>query len=64
MRSEGLFTPPSLQSTVVMPQFNGGGEWGGPAVDPKRGWAYVNGSNEPEWIQMVPARLPEGCDRV
>ncbi|MBL9139696.1 MAG: PQQ-binding-like beta-propeller repeat protein [Verrucomicrobiales bacterium] len=60
MRSEGLFTPPSRVPTVVMPQFNGGGEWGGPAVDPKRGWVYVNGSNEPEWIQMLPARLPEG----
>lgn len=56
MRSEGLFTPPSLRPTVVMPQFNGGGEWGGPAVDPRRGWLYVNASNEPEWIQMLPAR--------
>ncbi|MCC6231710.1 MAG: PQQ-binding-like beta-propeller repeat protein [Verrucomicrobiales bacterium] len=63
MRSEGLYTPPSRRPTVVMPQFNGGGEWGGPAVDPERGWLYVNASNEPEWIQMVPARLAEGVTR-
>ncbi len=59
MRSEGLYTPPSLRPTVVMPQFNGGGEWGGPAVDPERGWLIVPGSAEPEWIQMQPAKLKE-----
>lgn len=56
MRSEGLYTPPSLRPTLVLPQFNGGGEWGGPAVDPRRGWLFVNGSAEPEWIRMGPAR--------
>jgi quinoprotein glucose dehydrogenase len=56
MRAEGLFTPPSRKPTVVMPQFNGGGEWGGPAVDPRRGWLFVNASDEPEWIQMNPSR--------
>lgn len=63
MRSEGLFTPPSTRPTVVMPQFNGGGEWGGAAVDPSRGWLYVNASNEPEWIQMLPARPKEALTR-
>lgn len=61
MQSKGLFTPPSTNPTVVMPQFNGGGEWGGPAVDPARGWLYVNASNEPEWIQMLPARPRESA---
>jgi quinoprotein glucose dehydrogenase len=59
MRSEGLFTPPSTNPTVMLPQFNGGAEWGGPAFDPTRGWLYVNASNEPEWIQMLPARPAE-----
>lgn len=59
MRSEGLFTPPSTNPTVVLPQFNGGGEWGGPAVDPRSGWLYVNASNEPEWIQMLPLPIQE-----
>jgi quinoprotein glucose dehydrogenase len=59
MRSEGLFTPPSTNPTVMMPQFNGGAEWGGAAVDPRSGWLFVNASNEPEWIQMFPARPKE-----
>lgn len=59
VRSEGLFTPPSIHGTIMMPQFNGGGEWGGPAFDPRRGWLYVNASNEPEWIQMLPAKPRE-----
>jgi quinoprotein glucose dehydrogenase len=59
MRSEGLFTPPSTRPTVVMPQFNGGAEWGGAAVDPTTGWLFINASNEPEWIQMFPAKPRE-----
>lgn len=59
MRAEGLFTPPSTNPTVVLPQFNGGGEWGGPGVDPRTGWLYVNASNEAEWIQMFPNRPKE-----
>src|SRR5262249_55499476 len=48
--------PPSERGTVVLPGFDGGGEWGGFAVDP-RGVLYVNG-NEMAWIlQMVPTAL-------
>ena len=47
------FDPPSERGTIILPGFDGGGEWGGPAVDP-RGILYVNG-NEMAWIhQMVP----------
>lgn len=47
------FSPPSLRGTVILPGFDGGGEWGGAAVDPD-GVLYVNG-NEMAWIlQMVP----------
>lgn len=42
-RSGGQFIPIGLnQETVVFPCFLGGAEWGGPAVDPKRGVIYVN----------------------
>ena len=33
LRNGGLFTPPSRQGTIVLPGFDGGGEWGGAAVD-------------------------------
>jgi quinoprotein glucose dehydrogenase len=47
--SAGQFIPLSIdQQTVVFPGFWGGGEWGGPAVDPTTGMLYVN-SNEMVW---------------
>ena len=46
LRPGGLFTPPSREGSVVAPGFDGGGEWGGAAVDPD-GVLYVNGSDVP-----------------
>lgn len=51
-----IFTPPSLQKKAVLPQFNGGCEWGGAAFDPERNLVIVNTSNEVEWSSIVPAR--------
>jgi quinoprotein glucose dehydrogenase len=48
-RSKGQFVPLSLgKDTVVFPGFDGGAEWGGPAVDPESGIIYIN-SNEMAW---------------
>jgi quinoprotein glucose dehydrogenase len=50
IRNEGLFVPFSVgKETLVFPGFDGGAEWGGPAVDPESGIVYVN-SNEMAWI--------------
>ncbi|MGH9447313.1 MAG: PQQ-binding-like beta-propeller repeat protein, partial [Terriglobia bacterium] len=47
--SEGQFVPFSVgKPTVVFPGFDGGAEWGGPAVDPETGILYVN-SNDVAW---------------
>ncbi len=47
--SKGQFVPFSVdKDTVVFPGFDGGAEWGGPAVDPETGIIYVN-SNEMAW---------------
>jgi quinoprotein glucose dehydrogenase len=55
-RSEGQFVPLGLERrTVVFPGFDGGAEWGGAAVDPRRGVLYVN-ANDVAWT----ARLREG----
>ncbi|HEY7924218.1 MAG TPA: sulfatase-like hydrolase/transferase [Vicinamibacteria bacterium] len=59
MRTGDVFLPPGLQPNVVLPQFNGGAEWGGSAFDAASGLLYVNASNEAEWISMVPAK-PDG----
>jgi len=48
-RSEGQFVPFSVgKDTVVFPGFDGGAEWGGPAVDPETGIIYVN-ANDVAW---------------
>ena len=41
LRNEGIFTPPSLEGTLVMPSNIGGAHWGGLAFDPSRQLAVV-----------------------
>ena len=53
MRTGGLFLPPGLKASTVLPQFNGGTNWGGAAFDPETRTLFVNASNEAEWISMV-----------
>ncbi|MDQ6676963.1 MAG: PQQ-binding-like beta-propeller repeat protein [Acidobacteriota bacterium] len=55
VRSEGQFTPMSLQGTVVFPGLDGGAEWGGSAFDPESGLLYVN-ANEMAWIMRLVER--------
>ena len=59
MVTGSLFIPPGMKPSVVLPQFNGGSEWGGPAFDPQSGMLYVNASNEAEWISMRAAKPQE-----
>jgi quinoprotein glucose dehydrogenase len=41
LRNEGVFTPPSLRGTLVLPSNAGGAHWGGVAYDPDRQIAVV-----------------------
>ncbi len=59
MRTGDVFIPPGRIPSVALPQFNGGGEWGGVAFDPETRLAYVNASNEAEWISLVPSSPKE-----
>jgi quinoprotein glucose dehydrogenase len=52
LRSNALFTPPSREGSIVLPGFDGGGEWGGAAVDPGTAVLYVNASDVP-WIATM-----------
>ena len=48
-RSAGQFVPFGVDhQTIIFPGFDGGAEWGGPAVDPGSGVLYVN-ANEMAW---------------
>jgi len=42
-----LYTPPSVEGTVVMPGVIGGAGWGGASVDVETGWIYVKATNQP-----------------
>jgi quinoprotein glucose dehydrogenase len=53
LRNEGLYTPPSLEGTVLFPFTGGGVNWGGVAVDP-RGIVYVNTSRLVHAVTLVP----------
>lgn len=44
-----IFTPPSVKGTIVLPGYDGGAEWGGPAFDPETQLLYVN-TNEMAWL--------------
>lgn len=57
-RSEGIYTPPSERGTIVFPGYDGGGEWGGPAVDPTTNILYVN-ANEMAWVLNLVKEKPQ-----
>ena len=62
MRSDGQFIPASLEGTIILPGLDGGGEWGGAAVDPNTGMMYVNAS-EMAWIGAM-VRIDPDDDRM
>jgi quinoprotein glucose dehydrogenase len=54
-RAEGLYTPPSLQGTLVYPFTGGGTNWGGIAFDATRDVVYVNTSSALHLVKLIPA---------
>ena len=53
-RNEGIFTPPSVQGTLVMPSNIGGAHWGGVAIDPVREIALVPVNRIAAMVQLIP----------
>jgi quinoprotein glucose dehydrogenase len=51
----GLFTPPGLVDTILMPSVNGGALFFGSAADPTNGTVYVLGKDMPSILKLVPA---------
>jgi glucose dehydrogenase len=64
LRSEGLFVPFSVdKQTVNFPGFDGGAEWGGPAVDPLSGVIYIN-ANDLAWTGGLTENKPGSPGQV
>ncbi len=54
-----MFIPPGFTNSTVLPQFNGGCEWGGAAFDPESNTVIVNVSNEAEYTGMTRSKPKE-----
>ncbi|MCJ8165036.1 PQQ-binding-like beta-propeller repeat protein [Pontibacter sp. E15-1] len=53
VQDHAMFTPPGKNGSWIFPGFDGGGEWGGAAVDVATGILYVNSSELPWSLTMV-----------
>jgi quinoprotein glucose dehydrogenase len=63
LRSEGVFTPPSVQGTVVLPGNIGGMNWSSGAFDPARQLFVTNVNNLPMEVYLIPRDQYEARDR-
>lgn len=58
-RNEGIYTPPSLQGTIMPSGHNGGANWGSSAVDPLNGRMYIVSKELPTYAKLqLPQRTP------
>jgi quinoprotein glucose dehydrogenase len=55
LRNDGIFTPPSLEGTLVIPSNIGGAHWGGLTFDPDRQIAVVAVNRLAAMVQLIPA---------
>jgi quinoprotein glucose dehydrogenase len=58
VKNTEMFSPPSKEGGWIFPGFDGGGEWGGAAVDQETKIMYVNSSELP-WAQVM-IDVPKG----
>lgn len=57
-----MYTPPSIEGTIVQPGIHGGNEWGGPAFDPETNIAYVNVNDFPFILTLDPMQPDQFAD--
>ena len=63
-KSEGIFTPPSEQGTLIYPFTGGGANWGGAAYDPARNLLVINMSNMAHHVSLIPADNVQAVSEV
>jgi quinoprotein glucose dehydrogenase len=54
LRAEGIFTPPSLQGSLIVPGNTGGMNWSGAAFDQHRQWLVTNVNNMAAEVHLIP----------
>jgi quinoprotein glucose dehydrogenase len=54
LRNEGIFTPPSLRGSLIIPGNVGGLQWGGVAFDPSSGLLIAPANSLPAVVTLVP----------
>jgi quinoprotein glucose dehydrogenase len=54
LRSEGIYTPPSIEGTIIYPGYVGGINWGGIAFEPESQLAIAFSMNLPAEVALVP----------
>jgi len=57
-----LYTPPSLEGTIVMPGAIGGAGWGGGAFDPRTSTIFIKVTNQPALYKIVKPTRSEFLD--
>jgi len=54
LRYDGMYTPPSVQGSILFPSALGGGNWGGAAYDPSSNLLIIKAENLATVIKVVP----------
>jgi quinoprotein glucose dehydrogenase len=54
LRSEGIYTPPSLEGTLAIPGNGGGLNWSGMSYDPARSLLFTNTNHLPFRVKLIP----------
>lgn len=54
LRSDGIFTPPTVGGTLMNPGFAGGSNWGGLAWDPAAQTVIATVLELPMWVRLTP----------
>ncbi len=64
LKTEGLYTPPSVQGTLFYPFTGGGANWGSTSFDPMRNLLVVNVNNLAHEIQLIPSDEIEAAQEI
>ena len=59
-RTGPIFTPPSVEGTIMMPGLIGGAGWGGAAIDPHSGHMFVKAYDDPFLARVAEAEPGAG----
>ena len=64
LHADGLFTPPTVEGTLLFPFTGGGANWGGSAYDPERNLLIINMTSLAHVVQLIPGAEVEAAQAV